>query len=71
MSEDFAPYYEDRGRAEDQQAIDEMRWMRHPVVQGELAIRDARLAVDRAEESLKQLVAMMKKAGINIDLGDE
>ena len=71
MSEDFAPYYEDRGRAEDQQAADEMRWMRHPVVQGELAIRDARLAVDRAEQALKDLIQLMKESGINIDLGDE
>jgi hypothetical protein len=71
MTEEYAPYYEDRGRAEDQQAIDEMSWMRHPVVQAELAIRDARLAIDRVEESLKELVAMIREAGIDIDLGDE
>lgn len=70
MSEDFAPYYEDRGRAEDQQAIEEMSWMRNPVVQAELAIRDIRLGIDRAEKSLNQLVKRMKDAGINIDLGD-
>jgi len=67
MSEDFAPYYEDRGRAEDQQAADEMSWMRCIDVYGELAIRDARLAVDRAEEALKKLVAKAKEAGINLE----
>jgi len=71
MTEDFAPYYEDRGRAEDQQALDEMSWMRHPVVQGELALRDARIAIDNAEKALKDLIDLMKESGIDIDLGDK